>query len=554
MARCTWRPGTGSSAEGTTRDKKGGFLGAAKIMAAGSDDSLKEDDGLSIKVRIAYEGASGDTKDELTDHTRWLDDVIYPDGKLAQRLESIGGVPIDLDNNFDGDYSYGAIGHRTRLAFEALDPPLGDGVQIYWVKDQDGVVLENTSKYGKSVLYAENARDLTLDVKHGTLIINDHQSEVTFKNGSGEVLHDKSPTPFIADKADPRALRIDPDDRHLLDGVVDGALLSPADVDTIRALQAKGADAAAAVVDSEEPPFGGWGPEEKLYIFREVLKALPPPEQGDAAAPGEATTASTPNDGTVPPGPAPDATTASTPNASGPSSDTSAPAAESGTSTLPTARAAELERYTESLIDEMLRTADNGTVSVEAIEGAIDSSIDPATGEVYLPPELAHMHAHVATMLSGGAPPTTEAPPAERTPSSSRPDARSESTTSATNSSSDAASSVEPRAPVPDAPVPGTPVPSIPVPSVPVPPAPDGAGPAGGAASEWELMAQDARVSFTVEIDGEPRFDDDAFFDTLYGDPALLERLGSDALDYIGARTIELAMRGGLEPIGGEAA
>ena len=178
---------------------------------------------------------------------------------------------------------------------------------------------------------------------------------------------------------------------------------------------------------------------------------------------------------------------------------------------------------------------------LESIESVIGSSIDPDTGEAYLPSEIAHMRAHVTAWLSGSenGPPSTDATPAAPT----RPPTSSDRTLDGPTR----ATVPLPRA-VPDA------TPRIPVPSVPVPPGGAGDGPGGGAASEWELMAQDARVGFTIEVGGEPRFDADAFFDTLYGDPALLERLGTEALDYIGARTIELAMRGGLEPVGGEAA
>ena len=595
-------PGKGDRLDAATGH---GVVGGGHGEDDGSDSDM-------IEVRIAYEGVTGEGKDELTDTSRHLDRIIYPDGELEERLATIGGVPIDLDDNFDGEYVSGS-GARARQAFEAIDPALTDGVQISWVKGADGVDLRNPSRLEKTVLYIEESNGITFQGNDGPVDTYVYGSDFRFETGSGNAPIIQMERPIVADTAHPDALHLGPDsDIAFLDGRITDHLNNPATLQLVRSFSA-GPDPLAAVLASEESPFTGLAPEEKAYVYSELVEAFraeADPQtggqtggqtgaQGGAGPSDEANPASARDrqstagyrqwiDGhaagllqmtggnllgerpgpsvvgllrqeTLPDGtslsdadrqaiydsaesilvagsgqfPVPGSGSASPLEGADPlasyggsaaSGSLADPPAVRGGAGVPDRRHAEVDNYVAALVEEVIGAANIGQLSVEAVPTIVHAMLDEsaAPGTIELSPdELAHAHARADTLLFG-----PDALSYPRQPSATTSDVRDPLVTAA----GDVAI--------------GTPsggyVPYIrPV-----------ERPSAAKDVAWDALADEALTRYTRTVDGAPRFDDEAFFGALYDDPALLERLGSDALDYIGARAVELAIRAGIEPVG----
>ena len=267
---------------------------------------------LMIEVRIKYEGVTDDPDDEVKDHSRHLENLIYPgvgddaddqDRALKDRLDNSEGIPIGLDDHYDGDYPGGATGNNARLALETIDPTLTDGVQIHWINGKDGVQIANQSQFEKTVVYVENSKNVHFTGNNGPLEFFGYGNEetITATTGSGDALPEIVPEPIVQDTAAPGLPRIDPEDAGFLDGIVHGVLQDPEDLQVVQDIM-NSPDPLVAAQQSERPPFAGLAPEQRIYVYiaaSEQIEASLAEQAGtdapiDAEGSGEGVTEETP--------------------------------------------------------------------------------------------------------------------------------------------------------------------------------------------------------------------------------------------------------------------
>ena len=333
------------------------------------------------------DGSSRDhDHDDETDHTRWLDDILFPEGELEDRLQAhgeAGHVPVVLDSVYaerDG------IGDASRAAFGAIDPALVEGVKISWIKDKDGVPLQNASRLEKSVLYVENSKNINFRGNGGPVEAETFASEnVTLTTDEGPLPPpEESDEPLIADTANTGAFRLGPDsDVAFLDGRVSDHLNNPATLQLIRSFAA-GADPVAAVLASERSPFTGLAPEEKSYVYFELVEGFAARTAEPSGAGQQDTTSGTGHD-----------------TASGDVGNTAVQGIDPE-------RQADIESYTAFLVDEAFDAVRRGEMTPEAafdfVHGEVELSraTEGNTGAdsiALTDAELAHAHAHADELM-----------------------------------------------------------------------------------------------------------------------------------------------------------
>ena len=230
---------------------------------------------FSLRDTAEHQKSSWDGPgDEQTDHTRWLDNLLFPEGNIKGRLrewDDAGVAQIVLGDLFENE-----AGRVSRPALEMLDPTFADAVRVVWINGVDEVSEKDESHAGKTVLYIDDAKDFEFVGGGGEIEAYAHRSTLELSNNAGAQLPEELDQPAVMVTAAPDAPRVDTRHEGRILGRLHGLETRPDEQQLFLDL-ANTPEPLRAVIESQAPLFLGLGPEQKIFLYNEAIARLTEP-------------------------------------------------------------------------------------------------------------------------------------------------------------------------------------------------------------------------------------------------------------------------------------